>query len=63
MASFNNQSKNSTSFTHPTRSSNDLTWDEANVTWDEATFTWDNPRDAFLNTDKSSTSYTNGTKN
>lgn len=63
MATYTNQSKNTSSITNQTRGFGDITWDEATFTWDEANGTWDDPRDAYTNQSKNSSSITNGTKN
>lgn len=63
MATWNNNSKNSSTFTNQSRGFGDITWDEANFTWDNANGTWDDPRDSWINASKNSSVMSNLAKN
>lgn len=59
---FNNQTKNTTSFTNKSIG-NGITWDGYNVSWDDSDpATWDNPGTPFDNKTKATTNFTNETK-
>lgn len=63
MTTWNNQSKNVSSFTNEDWTGQDLTFDEADFTWNEAQGTWDDPRTVFQTQSKNASSFTNQSKN
>lgn len=62
MATFSNESKNTSTFTNETFGGADITWNEANFTWEEAEGTWNAPKTSYHNEEKSATSFTNVAK-
>mgnify|MGYP003393468441 CR=1 FL=1 len=63
MATWANNSKNSSTFSNQVRGFADVTWDEAAFSWDDAGGSWDDPRDSWHNATKNSSSMSNLTKN
>ena len=62
MATWNNASKNSSSFTNQPFGLGDLTWDEATMSWDDASGTWDVQKDAWTKQSKNTSTFVNETK-
>jgi hypothetical protein len=61
MATWNNGTKDATSFANQAKGASSITWDQANLTWDQAQGTWDNPFE-WNNRTKDATSFSNQTK-
>lgn len=62
MATFTNQTKNTSSVTNQPKGSASLIWDDATFTWNDAAGTWDDPY-AFVNESKNTSVVTTQTKN
>jgi len=62
MANWTNQNENSANWTNQPFGAASETWDEATFEWQQAQGTWDNPY-AWQNQSKSSSIFTNQTKN
>lgn len=64
MAVYTNETKNSSTFTNLTQSSSSvLTFEDMTIPWNEADFPWGSPRTPWNRLSKSSTSFSNETKN
>lgn len=62
MATYTNQTKNTSVTTNRPLGSQSLTWDDATFTWDAAQGTWDDPF-AYSNQAKNTSVLSNQTKN
>lgn len=64
MATYTNQTKNSSSITNQAKGGAQIIWNDADFAWQDAgTRTWNDPSLFFTNAAKNSSSLTNGTKN
>jgi hypothetical protein len=62
MATWSNDTKNSSAFVNQDFGGASRTWDGATESWDDNNGTWNDPSIGFTNQSKSSTSFTNQTK-